>query len=140
MSLPSATTVPTPVAVKKAGIGECTLGVELDLEFVRKELAFKGCVFADVAADHLADLACLQEEPQAEVIDSGVVADAGEVLDAAVAQRHDEVLGDAAETEAADHDRHAVSQDAGFTQVGEAGGGCVENLVAHAGQGYPRRG
>ena len=47
-------------------------------------------------------LARLEEETEAEVVDAAVVGDDGEVLDAGGAQRADQLLGDAAQTEAAD--------------------------------------
>jgi hypothetical protein len=47
-------------------------------------------------------LARLEEEAEAEVVDAAVVGDDGEVLDAGGAQRADQLLGDAAQAEAAD--------------------------------------
>jgi hypothetical protein len=47
-------------------------------------------------------LARLEEEAEAEVVDAAVVGDDGEVLDAGGAQRADQLLGNAAQTEAAD--------------------------------------
>jgi hypothetical protein len=54
---------------------------------------------------------------------AGVVADDGELLHAAVAQREDRILGNAAEAEAADEDGHAV------THAREGGDGVGKDLV-----------
>jgi hypothetical protein len=62
-SLPSATRVPTPVRVKKAGMpapparrlfGQRALGREFQLQLAGQVLALELLVLADVAADHLA--------------------------------------------------------------------------------------
>ena len=87
--------------------------VELDFEFAGEELFGKGGVFANIGGDHFADLAGLQQDAQAAIIDAGVVADANEVLGAGCADGLDQDLGDAAEAEAAGHDGHAVMQQAG---------------------------
>jgi hypothetical protein len=50
----------------------------------------------------LLDLPRLQQLAEAEAVDAGVVGDHGQVLHAAVAQRVDQRLGDAAQAEAAD--------------------------------------
>jgi hypothetical protein len=107
------------------------LRVELDLELVGQELLLERRVLAHVAADHLADLSRLQQQAQPEVVHARVVRDAGEVLDAAVAQGDDEVLGNAAQAEPSHHDGHAVAEDALVAQVGQAGGRVGEDLAAH---------
>jgi uncharacterized membrane protein YgcG len=56
----------------------------------------------------LLDLPRLEQLAQAEAVDAGVVGDDGQVLDAAVAQRVDQRLGDAAQAEAADGQQLAV--------------------------------
>src|SRR5690606_4587761 len=66
---------------------------------------------------------------EAEVVDAGIVRDAGEILDAGIAQGGDQGFGDAAKAESADGDHLAVGDD-----VGQCAGGVREDL-AH---GKPR--
>jgi hypothetical protein len=119
--LPSATSVPTPVRVKKAGnagapgaqlLGQRALGRELELQFTGQVLALELLVLADVAGDHLPDLPRFEQLAQAETVDAGVVGDHRQVALAAVAQRVDQGLGDAAQAEAADGEQLAVAHDA----------------------------
>ena len=58
-------------------LGECALGAELYFEFAGEELAFELGVLAYVAGEHLFDLASCEEEAEAEVVYSGVVAGYG---------------------------------------------------------------
>jgi len=58
-------------------------------------------------------LAGLQQQPEAHVVGPGIVGDDGQVLDPAVAHRLDQRRGNAAQAEAAGHDRHAIAQQAG---------------------------
>jgi hypothetical protein len=106
--------VPTPVLVKKAGIpaplGERPLRVEFQLQLAGQIQLGEQLVLADVGADHLPDLPAGQQHAQPEVVDAAVVGDHGQVLDARVADRRDQVLRDAAQPEAARHDRHAVEE------------------------------
>ena len=120
LSLPSAISVPAPVGVKKppmpcaAGahpLGERALRHQLDLDLLLQELPLEFLVLADVGRDHLAHLARSQQQADAEVVDAGIVADDGEVLRAAAMQRGDQVFGNAAQSEAAHHDRGAVGDD-----------------------------
>ena len=75
----------------------------------REELPLELLVLADVGRDHLADLAGLQQQAEAEVVDAGVVADDGQVFACpARAARAIRFSGIAAQAEAADHDRRAV--------------------------------
>src|SRR5207248_2408599 len=87
---------------------ESPLRHELHLELARQELPLELRVLADIRGDHLADLPRLQQGPEAPVVDAGVVRDAGQILHAARDERIDEVLGDAAEAEAADDEGGAV--------------------------------
>ncbi len=61
----------------------------------------------------LLDLARGQQLAEAEAVDAGVVGNGGQVLDARVAQRSDQRLGNAAQAEAADGDGLPVLDDAG---------------------------
>ena len=93
-------------------LGERALRRELELELAGQVLALELLVLADVARDHLLDLPRLEQLAEAEAIDAGVVGDHGQVLDAAVAQRRDQRLGNAAQAEAADGQQLAVAHDA----------------------------
>eukprot|EP00053_Salpingoeca_punica_P009774 m.88012 g.88012 ORF g.88012 m.88012 type:complete len:585 (-) comp15157_c0_seq1:214-1968(-) len=95
-------------AARADALGECALRRELDLQLAGQVLALKLGVLADVRRNHALDLARADQLAEAEVVDAGVVADGGQALDATVAQGRDEVLGDAAETEAAHEDAGAV--------------------------------
>src|SRR5664280_3738583 len=76
---------------------------------------------------------CIRDRPgaeqhaQAKAVDAGVVRDDGQVLDARIAKRFDQCLGDAAEAETADGKQLPVMDDAG-----ERRGGAGEDLVHEA--------
>ena len=91
--------------------GERALRVELEREFAREILPLEGLVFPDVRADHLGDLAGLKQQSQPEIVHPGIVGNGGDACHAGIAQRDDQVFGNAAKTEAARHDRHAVEQE-----------------------------
>jgi len=112
--------------------GQCALRVELDLELFLEELARKLVVLADVARDHLADLLGGQQQPEPPIVDAGVVGDAGDVLHAGITERDDELLGDAAQPEPADHDGAPVVDNALIHEPAERGRGCVVELLLHA--------
>ena len=105
-------------------LGERALRRELELELAGQVLALELLVLADVARDHLLDLARLEQLAEAEAVDAGVVRDDGQVLDARIAQRLDQRLGNAAQAEAADGHQLAVANDAG-----QGGGRAWEDLV-----------
>ena len=86
---------------------------ELQFELSGQHLALELLVLADVGGDHLLHLARLQQQPHAEVVHARVVAGDGEALHAAFHQRGDQVLGNAAQPEAAGGDGHVVLQQAG---------------------------
>ena len=94
-------------------LGQRALRRELELELAGQVLALELLVLADVARDHPLDLARLEQHAEAEAVDAGVVRDDRQVLDARVAQRLDQRLGDAAQAEAADRHQLAVANDAG---------------------------
>jgi hypothetical protein len=89
------------------------LRVELDLDLALEELAGELLVLADVGADHLPDLAAVEQLAEPPAVDAAIVADHGEALDAALDDGVDQVLGDAAQAEAAGDDGHVVVQEAG---------------------------
>ena len=73
-----------------------------------QELPLELGVLADVGGHHLADLPVREKQAEPPVVDAAVVRDRGQVPDAAADERGDQVLGDAAEAEAADDERRAV--------------------------------
>src|SRR6266568_4244495 len=89
-------------------LGERSLGQELDLQLARQELLLEQLVLPHVGGDHLADLAGAQEKTQTEIADPRVVAHDRQVLRPPGAQRPDQVFGDAAQSEAPDHEGGAV--------------------------------
>ncbi len=89
-----------------------SLGRQLQFQFAVEKLFFKECVFADIAGNHLFDLARLQQQTEAEVVDPGVVADDRQVFHAGITQGGDKILRNAAQTETAGGDGHAVKQKA----------------------------
>ena len=98
-----------------------SLGAELDLDFAGEELALEFGVFADVAGDHLLDLARGQQQPKASAVDTGIVAGDGQIAHAGIAQGEDEFLRNAAEAETTDGEEHSVADDSfeGGFRVGE---------------------
>src|SRR6185295_12057313 len=91
-------------------LGERALRRELQVELAGEHLALELLVLADVRGDHLLHLAGLEQEAHAEIVHPGVVADDGEAFHRAVAQRGDEILGNAAQAEAAGGDGDVVAQ------------------------------
>ncbi len=69
-------------------------------------------VLADIGRDHLLDLAIVQQHPQAQPVGAAIVGDDGDVPDAIVLQRRDQVLRIAGQAEAAAHHGHAVEGEA----------------------------
>ena len=116
-SPPSATWVPTPVAVKNAGmpdaagaqpLGQRALRRQLDLELAGEVLPLELLVLADVGADHPADPLVAQQDAEAPVVDAAVVRDGLEVGDAGVVDAPAmSTLRDAAEPETADRQRRS---------------------------------
>jgi hypothetical protein len=93
-------------------LGQGALRREFKLEFSGQVLALEFLVLADVAGNHLPDLAGFQQLAQAEAINACVVGDHCQILDAAVAQRSDQSLGNATQAEATHSNQLAVGHDA----------------------------
>ncbi len=121
-------------AASPDALGECALRIELDLKLAFEKLAGELIILADVARNHLADLPGLEKQPEAPVIDAAVVADECEVLHASVAERDDELLGDAAQAEAARHHGHAVADDAVGLELTHDSLWRIEDLIDHGRQ------
>ncbi len=85
-------------------LGERALRDELDLDLLLQELSLELLVLADVGRNHLPHLPRLEQQPDAEVVGTGVVADDREVFGATPLQRGDEVFWNTREAEAAHHD------------------------------------
>ncbi len=81
--------------------GERALWVEFEFELARQILAHEFRVLANAGRDHLLDLAGLQQQAEAEIVDARVVRGDGEVLGARIADRRDQKLRDAAQAEPA---------------------------------------
>src|SRR6185437_10595309 len=91
--------------------GECALRCKLDFDLAGEELALELGILANVAGDHLAYLAGLEQEAKAPAVDAGVVARDGEVARAGGPESEDESFGDSAKAEAADGNEHAVTSE-----------------------------
>src|SRR2546428_2143317 len=89
-------------------LGEGSLRQQLHLQLTRQELLLEQIVLSHVRGDHLAYLPGAQENTQPEVADPRIVAHHRQIPRPLVPQRPDQVLGDAAQAEAADHESSAV--------------------------------
>lgn len=67
--------------LRREFVGEGALGVEFKFELSGEVLAFELSVFTDIAGDHFLDLSSLEEDAEAEIVDTAIVADYGNVLD-----------------------------------------------------------
>ena len=81
---------------------------EVDLEFAAQHLAFKLVVLADVGGNHFADLALLQQQTQAKIVDPRVVRDARHPADAASDELCDALFRNATQAKPAQHQGHVV--------------------------------
>ena len=61
------------IAGSAHALGEGALRHQLDLDFLLEELALEFLVLADIGRDHLADLPCAQQGPDAVVVDASVI-------------------------------------------------------------------
>ena len=113
-----------PRAARAQLLRQRSLRDQLQLELAREHLPLELLVLADIRRDHLLHLPRLQQQTHAETIHARIVAHDGEPFHAAVDQRRDQVLGDAAETEASRGDRHVVVE-----QTGERGLGVGKNFA-----------
>ena len=93
-------------------LGQRALRIEFELQLAGEELLGEQLVLADIGRDHLLDLARLEQAGKPDAVDAGIVGDHREALHAGLADRVRQGLGDAAETEAAGHDHHAVLEKA----------------------------
>src|SRR5262249_7497346 len=97
-------------ATRADTLGQRALRIELNLEFTREILLRKRLVLANIGRDHLLYLPAVEQNAEADPVDTAIVGDDGEVLHARVADRQNELLGNPAKPESTGHDRHAVLQ------------------------------
>ena len=74
-------------------LGHRALGIEFELELAREVLPLELLVLAHVGGNHLADLAALQQQAEPRAVDAGVVRDHGQILDARIVQRGNQLSG-----------------------------------------------
>ena len=81
---------------------------QLDFELAGHEQLLEKFVLANVAGNHLFDLALFEHQTDAESVDARVVGNAGQILHAFFNERRDAVLGNSAEAEAAQRQGCAI--------------------------------
>src|SRR5690606_2414799 len=86
------------------------LGGEDHFQLAAHHLLFEQFVLAHVGGHHGPDLLVLQEDAEAEAVDAAVVGYHGQALHAHFLDLLDQVLGDAANAEAAGNHGHAVAK------------------------------
>ncbi len=84
--------------------------IQLDLDGPLQDLAFENLGLTHIAGDHLVNLAGFEEQAEAGAVHPRVVANTGQVLDARLTERVDEVEWRATQAESADHEAHAVAE------------------------------
>ena len=94
-------------------LGQRALRVEFDLDFALEILLLEKAVFADIGADHFFDLSRLQQNAEPIIVHSGIVRDDGEVAHAGRMDGADQIRWNAAQSETAGHDGHAIGQQPG---------------------------
>src|SRR3546814_1271270 len=93
-------------------LGERARWIEVELEKAGQILPLEFLILPDIGGDHLAHLAALEQQAEAEIVDPRIVRDDGEILYAAAAALVHQSLGNAAEAEAARRDCHSVEEQA----------------------------
>src|SRR6516165_8444695 len=93
------------------------LRVEFEFEFPGKKLLRKKLILADIGRNHLLDLPSLKQNAETRAIDSRVIGDDGQVFRPKFVDRLDQFMWNAAETEAARHERHAVLEYVGKSRT-----------------------
>ena len=94
-------------------LGKRPLRVEFEFEFAREIHTCENLVLADIARNHLLDLAGFKQNAEADPVDAGVVGNEGQILRARFAHRVDQRLGNPANAKSAGHQHHAVLDLAG---------------------------
>ena len=102
--------MPAPPARMRSARVPC--GLNSSSSSLREILPLEFLVLADVGGNHFADLTALQQQPETGAVDAGVVRHDGQIANARIVQRADQLLGNAAQAETAAHQRDAVLDDA----------------------------
>src|SRR6185437_3104591 len=89
-------------------LGERALRYQIEFELAFQHQSFEQLVLADVAAGVGDDHSGLQHAAHSAAVNAHVVADGAEVCGAAAHEGVDEVFGDSAQAEAAEHDGGSV--------------------------------
>ena len=97
-------------AARAQALGQRALRIQLHFKFPGQNQFLEQFVFAHVGGDHLLHLTRLQQQSDAEVVQSGVVADDREIFGTRALHRGDQVFRNAAETETAHQYGCAVPQ------------------------------
>src|SRR5260370_11287231 len=95
-------------AARADALGQRALRIKLDLEFTREILLRKRLVLPDIGRDHLLYLPAVEQNAEADTVDAAIVGDDGQVLHARLADRHDELLWNPANSASPGHYHHAV--------------------------------
>ena len=93
-------------------LGQRALRIEFEFQLAGEVLLREQLVLADIGRDHLLDLPRFQQPGEADAVDARIVGDDRQTLDAGIADRVRQGLGDTAQTETAGHDHHAVLENA----------------------------
>ncbi|RMS14006.1 hypothetical protein ALP75_201070 [Pseudomonas syringae pv. actinidiae] len=80
------------------------------MQFAAEQLFFEQGVFTDIGRNHFADLSVLQQDAQPETVDTAIVGNDGQALDAHTLDLRYQVFRDAAQAKAAAEHRHVVGQ------------------------------
>jgi hypothetical protein len=99
-------------AARPQSLGQCALRDQFEFELTPQHLTLEFLILANVRGHHLFHLSGAEQEPHAEIVHASIIADDGETLNSAVAQRRDEILRYAAEAKAAGGDHHIVVKQA----------------------------
>src|SRR5467141_3968885 len=90
--------------------GERALRIQLHLQFTGQNELFEQLVLANVGGNHFLYLTILQQQADSEVVYPGIVTNHSQVLGAFATHSANEIFRNAAETEAAHQNRHAIAQ------------------------------
>src|ERR1700746_2423442 len=86
------------------------LWIQFYVQFAAQNELLEQFVFSNVSRNHFLDLAILQQQANAEVVHTGVVAHNCQVPGAVASQRLNEIFGNATQAKSAHKDGHAIAQ------------------------------
>src|SRR5947199_201793 len=113
-------------------LAQRALRIEFDLQVSAKDELLEQFVLPHIRGDHFFHLPLLEQQADAEIIDSRVIADDGQVFHAFAANSSDEVFRDAAKSEAAHKNRGAVAD---FFNSGVSRGDALVHSVLRTASG-----